>query len=252
VNFKPFVLTDINRIAEELEGGGTRYKFDYTLANYEIGDRTMEIPRVIFRYQKALAPGTKEPSTAEMQVPPLPLAVRSTLNQPAKQSWIQESLPLNFTLDSDWLLSVGLGLAGMLISIVPLMLWAYRHVPRWRTRERLMSKGKFMQQCSKSLDSLGRSLENAAEVKRQYQALENVTHQYVHYFWNVEAAGLTGGELTRKLEKLNVSAKQRELFSAVLDHGQNCRYAKDNGGQWGNAFQQDLREMRNVVGSKTR
>ena len=41
VNFKPFLLVDSNRTTAELEGGVTRYNFDYVLANYEIGDRVV-------------------------------------------------------------------------------------------------------------------------------------------------------------------------------------------------------------------
>lgn len=252
VNFKPFLLVDSNRTTAELEGGVTRYNFDYVLANYEIGDRVVEIPHLIFRYQKTLAPGSKEPSTAEMQIPPFPIALRSTLNQPARQAWIQESLPgSEWLIDNAWMRTIGLGLAGVLLSMIPLILWAVKHVPHWKSRERTVSQKKFIQQCSQALDSLGKGLEgNPEEIRKQYQKLEGIAQQYVRYYWNVEAAGLTGSELARLLEKQNVPPRQRELLSGVLDHGQNCRFSPSDGGQWGNALQQDLRDVRNVVRSR--
>ncbi|MBI4456027.1 MAG: hypothetical protein HY644_09035 [Acidobacteria bacterium] len=253
VSFKPFTLTDSRRVTEELAGGVTRYQFDYMLANYEIGDRALEIPRLIFRYQKSVAPGAKEPSTAEMEIPPLPIAVRSTLNQPLKQLRILESLPGDFSPSQEWLVLTLSGLGGILVSLIPLLVWTWNHLPQWRRRERQLSQRKFLQQCGKALETLGKGLDkDGEEVKKRYQALEGVAQQYIRYFWNVEAAGLTGSELVYRLEKVNISAKQREYLGKLLDHGQNCRYSQADGTEWGAAFQQDLREMKNSLRTRQR
>jgi hypothetical protein len=87
-------------------------------------------------------------------------------------------------------------------------------------------------------------------VKRQYESLEGVAHQYAAYFWDIPAAGLTGEELTKKLEKRSVSAKQTQVLAKVLDHGHNCRYAANSTSDWPAIFQQDLRDMKNAVGTK--
>ncbi|MBI2821242.1 MAG: hypothetical protein HYX74_03365 [Acidobacteria bacterium] len=251
VNFKPFSLTDTHRVTEELADSSIRYQFEYLLANYEIGNRTLEIPRVIFHSQKTADAGTREPTSTELQIPPLPIAVRSTLYQPAKQSWIQESLALDYTANRAWMAPVGLGIAGLLISAIPLLVWAWNQVPQWRSRERKVSQKQFLRQCTRSLDMLGKGFDkNSEEVKRQYQLLEGVAHRYVHYFWNVDAEGLTGKELVASLQKMNVPPKQRDLLTTIVDHGQTCRYSRTNGGQWTTVFQQDLREMRNALPSK--
>lgn len=248
VNFKPFLLTDTSRITEEYEQGGGRYTFDYLLTNFEIGDRIIEIPRVIFHYQKVAAAGNKEQGAIESRVPPFPIAVRSTLNQPAKQAWIRETLPADITPSRAWILSVALGCTGLLLSSLPLLTWAWSLVPQWRARERKLSKSQFMRQHTRSLDALGKGLDKGSEeVRKQYQALEGIAHQYIRYTWNIDAAGLTGSELSGRLAKANISPKQSQVLGGVLDHGQNCRYSPANGTDWGTTFQQDLRDMKNAL-----
>ena len=250
VNFKPFTLTDTQRATEELEDGVIRYKFVYLLNNFEIGDRTIEIPRVIFHYQKSQTTG-KEPATAEVHIPPQPIAIRSTLTGPYKESWILENLRGDTQPSRAWVMYMALGIAGVIISLIPLVVWGVAQIPQWRNRERKISRSKFQEQCSRSLGVLGKGLDKGLdEVKRQYEALEGVAHQYVEYNWNIPAAGLTGEELTRKLEKKSGAAKQSQVLAKVLDHGQDCRYSANSGSDWTAIFQQDLRDLKSAVGSK--
>ena len=57
VSFEPFYLIEREHFTEEV-GEKLRHVFDYLLANYEIGDKQVEIPGWIFTYGKSGASGT--------------------------------------------------------------------------------------------------------------------------------------------------------------------------------------------------
>jgi len=180
VSFEPFVLVDKQQ-TEEAWGERTRYVFDYLIANYEIGDKQVEIPGLIFRYETA-GQETNVPTTQEKQIPVQPMSVRSTLNQPIEESWIQEELPMATTSSQTWVALLA-GIVGLTVSTIPLGAWAWKQIPDWQARRRQLSRKKFLTQCSVSLDRLERRLaSDNVEIKEQYQALEELVQGYVQFF----------------------------------------------------------------------
>ncbi len=138
VSFEPFYLLEMQH-SEEVVGEQIRHVFEYLLANYEIGDRQVEIPGLIFRYETPGPAETNIPTAEEMLIPPLPMSVRSTLNQPLSESWILESLPLSQVPTRSWVPLVA-GLGGLLVSSMPLGVWVWRKVPDWQARRRQLSR----------------------------------------------------------------------------------------------------------------
>ena len=245
LSFEPFYLIEREDFTEEV-GEDVRYVFDYLLANYEIGDQQVEIPGLIFRYEKSGPAGANEPTTAEMQIPPWPMSVRSTLNQPVEDSWIQESLPSPANPLRSWVPLLA-GLAGLLVSSLPLGVWVWKQVPNWQARRRQLSRKKFLRQCWLSLDQLEESMtSNNVEMKNQYQDLEKVVQKYIHYFWEIPAQGLTDPELAARLSQEQLLPSQNDALVRVFEHGQNCRYAPENGGGWNDTFRQDLKEIKKL------
>ena len=245
VSFEPFYLIGREHFTEEV-GEEVRYVFDYLLANYEIGDKQVEIPGLIFRYEKSGPAGANEPTTAEMQIPPWPMSVRSTLNQPVEQSWIQESLPNPAIPLRSWVPLLA-GMAGLLVSSLPLGVWVWRKVPDWQARRRQLSRKSFLRQCWLSLDQLEKSMtSNNVEMKNQYQDLEKVVQKYIRYFWEISAQGLTHPELAARLNQEQLLPSQSDTLIRVFEHGQSCRYAPENGGGWADTFGQDLKEVKKL------
>ena len=245
LSFEPFYLIEREDFTEVM-GEDVRYVFDYLLANYEIGDQQVEIPGLIFRYEKSGPAGANEPTTAEMQIPPWPMSVRSTLNQPVEDSWIQESLPSPANPLRSWVPLLA-GLAGLLVSSLPLGVWVWRQVPDWQARRRQLSRKKFLRQCWLSLDQLEKSMtSNNVEMKNQYQDLEKVVQKYIHYFWEIPAQGLTDPELAARLSQEQLRPSQTDALVQVVEHGQSCRYAPENGGRWNDTFRQDVKEIKKL------
>lgn len=242
VSFEPFVLVEKQQTVEDL-GERIRYVFDYLIANYEIGDQQVEIPGLIFRYETA-GQETNVPTTLEMQIPVQPMSVRSTLNQPVEDLWIQEELPMAGVLRQTWVALLA-GFAGLLVSTLPLGAWAWKQIPDWQARRRQLSRKKFLTQCRVSLDQLEwRLTSDSVEIKEQYQSLEKLVRGYVQYFFKVQSQGLTHTELDSRLDQDEIPSHEKEVFAQVLEHGQNCRYAPENGTEWEDSFRQDLEQVK--------
>lgn len=245
VNFEPFVLIGRELTAEETEEN-TRYVFDFLLANYEIGDKQVEIPGLTFRYETSGSVQANAPSTQEMRIPPLPMLVRSTLNRPLDQAWIMESLLISQVPIRSWVPLLA-GLAGLLVSSLPLGVWVWKKVPDWQARRQQLSRKTFLHQCSLSLDQLDRRLaSNNVEIKDEYHTLEKWVGEYVHYFWDIQAQGLTHAELAARLDQGQLLPRQSEALTGVFEHGQTCRYGPDNGAEWKTTIRQDLQEMKKL------
>ena len=242
VSFEPFVLVERQQTEEDL-GEQTRYVFDYLIANYEIGDKQVEIPGWIFRYETSVQE-TNVPTTQEERIPVQPMSVRSTLNQPVEESWIQEELSESEVDRQTWVALLA-GFAGLLVSTLPLGAWAWKQVPDWQARRRQLSRKKFLTQCRVSLDKLEwRLTSDDVEIKDQYQSLEELVRGYIQYFFQVEAQGLTHTELVSRLSQDGIPPNEKEVFSEVVEHGQNCRYAPENGVDWEDSFRQDLEQVK--------
>ncbi len=245
VSFEPFHLIEMQQTREEV-GEQLRYVFDYLLANYEIGDKQVEIPGLTFRYEKPGPTEANAPTTEGMQIPPLPMSIRSTLNQPVEMAWIKESLLLSEAPERSWVPLVA-GLAGLLVSCLPLGAWVWRKVPEWQARRQQLGRKQFLEQCLGSLDRLEKSLgSNGVEIKDQYWALEEVVGKYIDYFWEIPTQGLIQAELSGKLNQGKLLPGQSAVLAGVFEHGQSCRYAPDNSSGWEDAFRQDVQEIKKL------
>ena len=242
VSFEPFVLVEKQQTEEDL-GERIRYVFDYLIANYEIGDKQVELPGLIFRYETT-GQETNVPTTLEKQIPVQPMSVRSTLNQSVEESWIQEDLPMAEIFRQTWVALLA-GFAGLLVSTLPLGAWAWKKVPDWQARRQQLSRKKFLTQCRVSLDQLEwRLTSESVEIKEQYQSLEELVRGFVQYFFNVQTQGLTHTELLSRLDQEEIPSKEREVFAQVVENGQNCRYAPENGTEWEESFRQNLAQVK--------
>lgn len=245
VNFEPFYLIERELTTEEMEEE-TRYLFDFLLANYEVGDKQVEIPGLTFRYETSGSVQTNAPSTQEMRIPPLPMSVRSTLNQPLDQAWIMESLLISQVPLRSWVPLLA-GLAGLLVSSLPLGVWVWKKVPDWQARRHQLNRKEFLHQCSLSLDQVDRRLaSNNVEIKDEYHTLENWVQKYVHYFWDFQVEGLTHAELAAKLDEGQLLPGSSKALAGVFEHGQTCRYGPDNDADWKTTIRQDLQEMKKL------
>ncbi len=174
------------------------------------------------------------------------MSVRSTLNEPLDQAWIMESVPISQVPVRSWVPLLA-GLAGLLVSSLPLGVWVWKKVPDWQARRHQLSRKTFLQQCSLSLDQLDRRLSsNNVEIKDEYHTLEKLAGQYVHYFSDIHSEGLTYAEWAAKLDQGQLLPKSSEALAGVFEHGQTCRYGPDNGADWETTIRQDLQEMKKL------
>lgn len=242
VNFSPFVVNGVTPHTETLSDGTVKHRFDYSLSSYETGDKPVELQRIVFRYQPVGETGAARAATAEMAVPAIPVAVRSTLNQPLADSWIRESLPVGALPDVPWLL-VGIGVVGLLVSSLPLWFGLRTQLAAWNERRGRPSRRQFLEQWRRSLERI--EADTTTDIKTRFHTLEALALQYTHELWEVPATGFTPEDLRRKLEELQVDPVTREVLAEALDQAQQCRYSPPDAVGW----EENLR--RGVVGLRT-
>jgi hypothetical protein len=244
LDFAPLV---VDRTATEtltLPNGATRVRFDYFLSNYETGNRTVELPRIVFRFQPTgQAAGSARPATEEMAIPALPIAVRSTLNQPLSDSWIVESLAAPPLGGPRWPL-VAAGVVGLLVSSIPAWAWLRVQAARWRARRSRPTRRQFLDQWARSFDDIGTA---DGDVRERFLSLETLAREYVRHAWNLPAEGLTAAQLGSRLEALRVSAETRAVLTSVVDDAQHCRYAPPGGAGWEERFRRDREELKGLA-----
>ena len=239
VNFDPFVLVERHLESGEAAGGGVRHEFDYLLANYEIGDQLLEIPALIFRYERGSVE-TNTPTTEEKRIPPLPISVRSTQNQPLQRTWIRESL-LAQAAPSRNLGILFLGLAGLLMSSFPLAAEIWRRIPDWQARRSRLTRKKFLSEIADSIGLIEKSSGPESEVKSRYQSLEDLVRRYAEYFWEMQIGGLTADELSNKLDQADA---RHQVLVQIVEHGQECRYSPSGEGRWDALLREDLQRLK--------
>ncbi len=241
VNFAPFVANDATTTTTATPSGATRYRFDYVLSNYETGSRSVELPRIVFRYQPVTPPGTTKPTTVEEAVPALPISVQSTLNQPLKDSWIEESLATPHTARSRWI-AVVLGLIGLAVSSVPLWMWLHATLIAWRARREQPSWQQFLQRWAGSLDDLSRA--DGTDIKARFRSLEDLVDQYLIQACHCSLVGMTPAQLHATLEAIPVNPDVRAVLESAVDHAQHCRYAPPGEHGWEERFRDDVDGLR--------
>jgi hypothetical protein len=246
VSFEPFILDRKTQSEKPLEDQ-VQYEIDYLLSNYEIGDKQMEIPALIFRYEKQGPGDANEPSTDEMQIPALPISVRSTLNQPVQESWIREALSGDEGSSRGWIVIMA-GLAGLVVSSLPLGAWAWKQIPNWQARRHQLNRKQFLDKCLGSIRQMERAdINNGDTIKDQYEILQRLTLDYISYFWEVQAEGLTSNELSKHLEESEAPPGDSTALAGVLEHGHSCLYGPETKG-WEDTFRQDLTEVKRLCG----
>ncbi len=244
INFGPLVVDDVVTSSTLLSSGETQYRFEYLLSNYETGNKTIELPRIVFRYQAAGdAEGQRRP-TEEMAVPALPIAVRSTLNQPLADSWVQESLPTSFPVRPRWLfVVVGCGVLGLLVSSLPVWSLLRRRFDAWKAGRGQPTWREFLDRWARSLDELAQAGKET-DVKDRFGALQGFAREYVLQAWKLPVEGLTAEQLRTRLEDLGATANARDVLEMTVGDAQDCRYAPADATAWEEKFRKDLSDLR--------
>lgn len=245
--FSPFVLMETTSSIED--GRDWRvYVFEYTLASYEIGNGTVPIPAQVFRYQAA-SESAADRRISEFQVPAMPVATRSTLNQAVADATIRPFLPRPFRPRQQAGLWATAGAVGLALSAVPLFLWVIRVVRR-RLQQPRVNQRRARREAARALQAVAAmSVTGAEELKQAYRALEQVGRTYLAKSWSaVKADALTDADFARVGASAGVPQKITEVLAAVFAHGQKCRYSKPDLDAWRPTFKADLTAVGDLLG----
>lgn len=249
--FSPFVLTETASSTDDRPDSRV-YVFEYTLVSYEIGNGIVPIPAQVFRYQAA-SEAAADRRISEFQVPAMPVATRSTLNQAVADATIRPFLPRAFRPRQRAGLWATAGAVGLALSAVPLLLGMVRLVRR-RLQQPRVNRRRARREAARALQAVAAmSVTGSEELKQAYLALEEVGRMYIGKCWRaVKADALTDADFARVGASAGVPMKICEVLAAVFANGQKCRYSKPDPDAWRPTFQADLTAVGDLLGVRRR
>jgi hypothetical protein len=221
------VGSDSNRVTDRDDR--TTSTFSYELTAYRVDLPELKIAPLTVRYYVKRAGqriGDAAPA-GEAQVPPAVVAFRSALPDGQDTYAIRDGRGVRpRRLRYAWLQPIGLAL--VLLSVVPAGVVAVDAIRRSRPREKPRSARQVRHDERASLDALGAlDLSTAAGRHEAYTRLNALIRDHVHYAAGVEAASLTPEEIDVALAGRDERVPA-ELVSAVLAACDRARYAPPN------------------------
>lgn len=241
VNFEPFFLVRRTLTSRETPDGNIRHQINYLLANFEVGDKQVEIPGLTFRYEGGRS-AAEGPSIQEMRIPPFPILVRTTLNRPLQESWIRESLPTSSQFAYPWWL-LTIGIVGIVLAGLPLGGWVWRQLPKWQARRQRLSRKDFIRNWQAELSRL--TSDQQGEIKDRFGTLDRLVRSCIAYSRGIETDGLTSKELGKRLGVGGSNDVGARTLIRVLEHSEKCRYGPPDLERWEPILREDLEALQN-------
>jgi Domain of unknown function (DUF4381) len=207
-------------------GDETIYTFRYLLTTYRVDVPELKIAPMTVRYY-VKRPGQRVGDAApagEVQVPAASIAFRSALPDGQDTFALRDGRdPHPRRLRYAWLQPVGLAL--VLISVVPAAVAGIALVRRARPREKPRSARQVQHDEREALESL-RALDVSAPAGRReaYSRMNALVRDHLHHATGVATAGLTAAEVRAALAAHN-GRIPAALVGDVLDACDRARYA---------------------------
>ena len=245
VNMDPFQSVDVSKKILNLKNGNRRLYLDLTLTSFATGKATEQIPQMTLFYFKrergVLRP--QEAAAESLTVPGPVLGLRTTL--PPGANDIRDAISVSSWPPSRWVL-FGAGAFSLTLLVAGLG-WETVAVVRRRKSQRGPDRRKAMQEVRERwLSAIPVDFANAETAIRfcdqSYQDLK----EYVGYFLEIPAAGLTADELQEEMQRLGTDSGLREKISGALGTLETIRYSQNGTAPTPEAAQRMAQELREI------
>ena len=245
VNMDPFQCMDVSKKTLNLKNGNRRLYLDLTLTSFATGKATEQIPQMtLFYFKRERGVLRAQEAAAESLTVPGPvLGLRTTL--PPGASDIRDAISVSTWPPSRWVLA-GAGTFSMLLLVAGLG-WETVVLVRRRKSQRGPDRRKAMQDVRERwLSSVPGDFANPETAIRfcdqSYQDLK----EYVGYYLEIPASGLTAEELQEEMQRLGTDSGFREKISGTLGTLEMIRYSQNGTSPAPEAAQRMAQELREI------
>jgi hypothetical protein len=239
------VATDTSRV-EHPDGGVTR-RFDYVLTSYKVDVPVLKIAPMSVRYF-ATRPGQRLEDAAaagEVQVPGAVVAFRSVLPEQAELALRDVRTPAD--RPSAFAMAQPVGIALIVVSIVPVAIWAVALAGRARAKAATRSRRQARREERASLEA-ARALDVAdpEERRRAYALIDGIVRDHLRDATGAPGRSLTPAEVSAALAGRR-SRIPAESVVALLAECETARYGPPSALPSADACRDALAEAERVV-----
>jgi len=251
VNMDPFQVMDVTKETMNLKAGDRRLYLDLTMTSFATGKATEQIPQLTLFYFKR-EPGVlraEEAAAESLTVPGPVLGMRSTL--PPNVNDIRDPTTISSWPQSRWLVA-GAG-AFSLILLVTGLGWETVALVRRRRSQRGPDRRKAMNAVRERwLRAVPGDFANTEATVRFYDQSYQDLKEYVGYYLETPAAGLTADELQEEMQRLGADREFQDKVVRVLETLEADRYSQNGHAPAPEAVQRTAQEIREIFSAGSR
>ncbi len=246
INMDPFQVTAVDWHTDSLKDGNTRLFLDITLVSFATGQESEQIPQYTlfyFRTDRSTI-GADDAAAESLTVPGPMVGMRTTL--PPDPSDIRDDMAVTNWPGSRWVL----GYAGWICLMV---LLAGAGWESWRyAQSRKINKGPDRRKAMEAIRSrwvrtVPSEFSDPQVVAEFYDSSYQNLKEYLTFYLETPAEGLTADELQEEMQRLGTDATFAQKVVTVLGACENVRYAQNGAGPGGEAVQSTAQDMREIL-----
>ncbi|MBA2304351.1 MAG: hypothetical protein H0W08_17195 [Acidobacteria bacterium] len=231
--------------------GRVTHRTRYGLVTYQVDAPALTIAAIPVRYSLR-QPGQRQEDAVpagEVVVPPLVLALRSTLAPTAGAIAIRDARPV-MPLPRWVRLAQPVGIGLLVLSVVPVALWGAGLAQRARRSRTRRAPRRSMKQRRADLEEI-KMLEVSSESDRRnaYVRLDAWIREQIHHATGIAAAGLTPAEVPAALPRPFRSIENEDL-KRLLGECERAKYAPQ--APPADGWRSDLEAAEHLLDSRTR
>ena len=246
INMDPLQVIAVDWYTDSLKDGNTRLFLNVTLVSFATGQDSEQIPQITLFYFRRDRPavGADEAAAESLTVPGPIVGLRTTL--PPEASDIRDDMAVTSWPGTRWLL----GYAGW-ISLM--LLLAGTGWESWNyMQSRKIRKGPDRRKAMESIRmrwarGVPSEFSDPQVVADFYDSSYQNLKEYLTFYLETPAEGLTADELQEEMQRLGTDATFSKKVVAVLGACEQVRYAQNGAAPSGKAVQSTAQDMREIL-----
>ena len=246
INMDPLQVIAVDWYTDSLKDGNTRLFLNVTLVSFATGQDSEQIPQITLFYFRRDRPavGADEAAAESLTVPGPIVGLRTTL--PPEASDIRDDMAVTSWPGTRWLL----GYAGW-ISLM--LLLAGTGWESWNyMQSRKIRKGPDRRKAMESIRmrwarGVPSEFSDPQVVADFYDSSYQNLKEYLTFYLETPAEGLTADELQEEMQRLGTDATFSKKVVTVLGACEQVRYAQNGAAPSGKAVQSTAQDMREIL-----
>ncbi|MBI4464345.1 MAG: hypothetical protein HY647_06535 [Acidobacteria bacterium] len=245
MNLEPFQVMDLSTRTVPLKGGSRRLYVDLTLADYTTGKASEQIPQIsLFYFRRDQRTTSAQEAAAESLTVPGPLVGLRTTLPPSPQD-IRDAVTVSGWERSRWWLA-GAGVLSLFVLLVGAGWETAQFVKRRKARKGPDRRKAMAAVCDRWATSVPADFSNTEAVIEFYNRCDHDIKEYLGYYLETSALGLTAEEMEGEMQRLGTDAGFAEKVVRTVRSLETARYSRNGTAPTREAAEGIAQEVREI------